>query len=55
MMISAELDDLIDHCRRIVVMSEGRTVAEFADDRIKVDSILAAMTHGTEVLEMSGD
>ena len=55
MMISSELDDLIDHCRRIVVMSEGRTVAEFADDPIKVDSILAAMAHGTEVLEMSGD
>ena len=55
LMVSSELDDLIDHCQRIVVMCEGRSVAEFEGDQINEDSILAAMAHGSRSSGPPGD
>ena len=54
-MVSSELDDLINHCQRIVVMCAGRTVAEFQGDQIKEDSILAAMAQASRTTGTVGD
>ena len=54
-MVSSELDDLTNHCQRIVVTCAGRTVAEFQGDQIKEDSILAAMAQASRTTGTVGD
>ena len=54
-MVSSELEDLIDHCHRILVMCEGCTVAEFSGDQIDEDSILTAIAHGAGSTAPAGE
>jgi ribose transport system ATP-binding protein len=46
LMISSELEELTEGSDRVVVLREGRTVAELQRSQINQDSIMAAMAHG---------
>lgn len=39
-MVSSELEELADHCDRVVVLARGRTLAELEGQDLKVESIL---------------
>ncbi len=46
LMISSELDELVEGCDRITVLRDGVTVAELAGERVNADAVLQAMAHG---------
>lgn len=46
LMISSELEELTEGSDRVVVLRDGRTVAELPRAQINQDSIMAAMAHG---------
>lgn len=46
LMISSEIEELIEGSDRVVVMRDKRTVAELEHDAINQDAIMAAMAHG---------
>ncbi|HKG56039.1 MAG TPA: sugar ABC transporter ATP-binding protein [Candidatus Limnocylindrales bacterium] len=46
LMISSELDELTEGCDRVVVMRDGRSVAEIEHNEATQGSIMAAMAHG---------
>jgi ribose transport system ATP-binding protein len=48
LMASSELEELVEGCARVVVLREGRSVAELAGDAVTPDAIMAAMAHGTD-------
>ncbi len=50
-MISSELPEVLGMSDRILVMSDGRMVAELSHDEATLESIGAAMTHGKHQLE----
>ena len=50
-MISSELPEVLGMSDRILVMSDGRMVAELARDEATLESIGAAMTHGKHPTE----
>jgi ribose transport system ATP-binding protein len=48
LMISSELEELTEGCDRVVVLRDGKTVAELPHDGITEGAIMAAMAHGHE-------
>jgi galactofuranose transport system ATP-binding protein len=48
LMISSELDELTEGCDRVVVMRDGRSVAELGHDEATQGAIIGAMAHGEE-------
>jgi ribose transport system ATP-binding protein len=46
LMISSELEEIIEGADRVVVMRDGRSVAELGRDDISQDAIMTAMAHG---------
>jgi ribose transport system ATP-binding protein len=46
LMISSELEELTEGADRVVVLREGRTVAEFDHAEIDQDTVMHAMAHG---------
>jgi ribose transport system ATP-binding protein len=46
LMISSELEEIIEGANRVFVLREGRTVAEFSHDRIDEGAVMHAMAHG---------
>ena len=46
LMISSELDELVEGCDRITVLRDGVTVAELHGDGVNADAVLQAMAHG---------
>jgi ribose transport system ATP-binding protein len=48
LMISSELEEVIEAASRVFVLREGRTVAELAGQAITEPAIMAAMAHGNE-------
>jgi galactofuranose transport system ATP-binding protein len=49
LMISSELEEITEGADRVVVLREGRTVAEFDHDEVSQDTVMHAMAHGDEV------
>jgi ribose transport system ATP-binding protein len=39
-MVSSELEELTDHCDRVIVLARGRTVAELTGDELQVETVL---------------
>ena len=48
LMISSEIEELTEGSHRVVVLRDGRTVAELPHAEISQDAIMAAMAHGAE-------
>lgn len=48
LMISSELEELTEGCDRVVVLRDGRTVAELDHAELSEDAIMTAMAHGAE-------
>jgi ribose transport system ATP-binding protein len=48
LMISSELEEVIEAASRVFVLREGRTVAELEGQSITEPAIMAAMAHGSE-------
>jgi galactofuranose transport system ATP-binding protein len=49
LMISSELEEITEGADRVVVLREGRTVAEFDHADVSQDTVMHAMAHGDEV------
>jgi ribose transport system ATP-binding protein len=47
LMISSELEELTEGCDRVVVLRDGRTVAELPHAGITQDAIMTAMANGS--------
>jgi len=54
LMISSELEELVADTDRVVVLRDGRTVAELTGDQLEQDAILAAMATGSAVAQDIG-
>jgi monosaccharide-transporting ATPase len=50
-MISSELEEITEGADRVVVLREGRNVAEFDRADISQDTVIHAMAHGADELE----
>ena len=48
LLISSELPELIRNCHRVVILSEGRTIAELQESEISETAILAALAGGSQ-------
>jgi ribose transport system ATP-binding protein len=46
LMISSELEEVIEGSDRVFVLRDGRTVAELAKGEISEPAVMAAMAHG---------
>ncbi|WP_414470763.1 sugar ABC transporter ATP-binding protein [Microvirga sp. M2] len=46
LMISSELEEVVEAASRIFVLRDGRTVAELAGDAVSEQTVMAAMAHG---------
>jgi ribose transport system ATP-binding protein len=46
LMISSELEELLEGSDRIVVLHDGQTVASLEREDISLDTVVAAMAHG---------
>ena len=46
LMISSELEEVIEGSDRVFVLREGRNVAEFSGKQINEAAVMAAMAHG---------
>ena len=46
LMISSELEEVVEAASRIFVLRDGRTAAELTDDAVNEQSVMAAMAHG---------
>jgi ABC-type multidrug transport system ATPase subunit len=46
LMISSELEEITEGADRVVVLREGRTVAEFDHAEVSQDTVMHAMAHG---------
>jgi len=46
LMISSELDELVEGCDRITVLRDGVTVAELRGGEVTADAVVQAMAHG---------
>jgi ribose transport system ATP-binding protein len=51
LMISSEIEELTEGSNRVVVLRDGRTVAELPHDQVSQDAIMAAMAHGADAPE----
>jgi len=48
LMISSELEEIVEAASRIFVLRDGRTVAELEGDAVNEQAVMAAMAHGHE-------
>ncbi|MFN8483815.1 MAG: sugar ABC transporter ATP-binding protein [Anaerolineae bacterium] len=48
LMITSEIEELTEGCDRVVVLRDGRTVAELPHEEVSQAAIMAAMAHGAE-------
>ena len=48
LMISSELEEITEGADRVVVLREGRTVAEFDHAEVSQDTVMHAMAHGED-------
>jgi ABC-type multidrug transport system ATPase subunit len=48
LMISSELEEITEGADRVVVLREGRTVAEFDHAEVSQDTVMHAMAHGDD-------
>jgi monosaccharide-transporting ATPase len=48
LMISSELEEIVEGADRVVVMRDGRSVVELARDEISQEAIMNAMAHGKD-------
>ena len=55
LMISSELEELVEGSSRVVVMRDGRAVAELRGAEISQDNIIRAMAEGAAAGEAEGD
>lgn len=53
LMISSELEELTEGADRVVVLREGRTVAEFDSGDVSQDVVMHAMAHGDDPIPAS--
>ena len=53
LMISSELEEITEGADRVVVLREGRTVAEFDPANISQDVVMHAMAHGADEPELA--
>jgi galactofuranose transport system ATP-binding protein len=51
LMISSEMEEIVEGSDRVFVLREGRTVAEFGNGEISEDAIMAAMADGISALK----
>jgi galactofuranose transport system ATP-binding protein len=51
LMISSELEEVVEAASRIFVLRDGHTVAEFTGEAANEQAVMAAMAHGHEVRE----
>ncbi len=51
LMISSELEELVEGCSRVIVMRDGQKVAELRGKEISPDSIIRAMAEGSATIE----
>jgi ribose transport system ATP-binding protein len=54
LMISSEIEEITEGADRVVVLREGRTVAEFDEADISQDTVMHAMAHGADKSEPIG-
>jgi len=47
LMISSEIEEIVEGCDRVVVLRDGRTVAELPRAALSEDAVMAAMAHGS--------
>ena len=47
-MVSSELEELIEVCTRILIMRNGRIVGEVSPDNVKVDQLYSLCMGGNE-------
>ena len=52
LMISSELDELIEGCDRVTVLRDGRTAAELSGAGKTEDAVMDAMAHGPSAVEL---
>jgi ribose transport system ATP-binding protein len=55
LMISSEIEELAEGSDRVVVLRDGRTVAELPRDAITQDAIMNAMAHGAGETAIAAD
>ena len=48
LMISSEIEEIIEGSDRVVVLRDGRTVAQLDREAINQDAIMSAMAHGAD-------
>jgi ribose transport system ATP-binding protein len=46
LMISSELEEVVEAASRVFVLRDGRTVAELAGEAVNEQAVMAAMAHG---------
>ena len=46
LIISSELEEVVDAASRVFVLREGHTVAEFDGERLTEEAVMGAMAHG---------
>ena len=51
LMISSEIEEIVEGSDRVTVLRDGRTVAEFDRNQISQDAIITAMAHGEHIDE----
>ncbi len=51
LMISSELEEVVEAASRIFVLRDGRTVAELTGEAVNEQAVMAAMAHGHDVRE----
>jgi ribose transport system ATP-binding protein len=51
LMISSELEEVVEAASRIVVLRDGRSVAALEGDEVSEEAVMAAMAHGQEQAE----
>ena len=54
LMISSELEEIIEGANRVFVLREGQTVADLSHDEVSEPRIIAAMAHGLESVNADG-
>jgi ribose transport system ATP-binding protein len=46
LLISSELEEIIEGSDQVVVLRDGTTVAEFSHEKLSQDAVITAMAHG---------
>ena len=55
LMISSEMEELLEGSDRVFVMRNGKTVAEIPHEQIDQDALLTAMAHGGDIVDNPSD